>query len=83
MKRRTWRWRALAVLFFRRPRAFLVKEREGFVTFTGGNDNFLIYLGPYFIPIAALLWLPAGMIFRQELLEIYVGVLGYLTGFAG
>jgi hypothetical protein len=72
---------ALAVLFFRRPRAFLVKEREGFVIFTGNDDNFLIYLGPYFIPIAVLLWLPTGMIFRPELLEIYVGVLGFLTGY--
>jgi hypothetical protein len=71
----------LAVLFFRRPREFLVKEREGFVTFTGDDDNFLIYLGPYFVPIAALLWLPTGMICRPELLEIYVGVLGFLTGY--
>jgi hypothetical protein len=71
----------LALLFLRRPRAFVVQELQGHVTFNGDDRNFLISLGPNFVPIAAMLWLPIGMISRADWINAYVAVLGLLTGY--
>jgi hypothetical protein len=71
----------VALLFFRRIHNLTANESDGFVTFAGLGNNFVINLAPYFLPTASIFWVAFYAAVRPEFMSSYLAVLGFFTGY--
>jgi len=70
----------LALLFFRRPRAFYVHEKEGgWIMLAGGN--FIITLGPYFFLTLCLFILPIYLVIQPQFYPYFLLLMGALLAY--
>jgi len=70
----------VALLFFRRPKAFYVQEdRGGWVQLVG--SNFIIALAPYFLLTFCFLWFPFYFLFSSDFHGIYFIIMGALVSY--
>ena len=69
-----------ALLFLKRPHAFVVTMKEGgHVKLSGGN--FLITLAPYFFPTISYILLPIAFFIPKQSMPVYLMILGASVAF--
>ncbi|MBN1327627.1 MAG: M50 family metallopeptidase [Candidatus Cloacimonetes bacterium] len=70
----------VGLLFLKKPAGFEATERDGGVTVLYGS-NFVITLGPYFLPTFVFLLFPLYLAINSQCLKYYFLVLGLLTSY--